>query len=97
MNKVSTGAYTGELVTKAFVKKNGEVTDQQELYLRLGMGDYFIKFSESSVTREQLLPLVNEVISAEGQIRNGNWDIGPNDPEMAASRVGDYFVITKLR
>ncbi len=96
MNKQATGAYTGHLVAKPFVNKAGKVIGPDELYLRLSMGDFFIKFSESQVTSEQLQPLVDEVISVKGELRDGTWDIGPDDPPEMQSRIGPYFIITEL-
>jgi len=97
MTKQPTGAYTGQLIRKPFVNKAGRTTGPRELYLRLGMGDYFIKLSESEVTTAELEPFVNEVITVEGEIRSGEWDIGPGDPPEMQSRIGEYFVIRKLR
>ncbi len=96
MNKRPTGSYTGHVIAKPFVNKVGKPSEVMELYLRLGMGDYFIQFSESAVSADQLESLVDEVISVEGEIRTGAWDIGPEDPPEMQSRIGDYFVITKL-
>lgn len=96
MNKKPTGNYTGHVIAKPFVNKVGQVKGPDELYLRLSMGDYLIKFSESVVSAEDLKPMVNQVITVEGEIRDGELDIGPDDPPEMQSRIGSYFVITKL-
>ncbi|MEM0968308.1 MAG: hypothetical protein AAF191_10860 [Verrucomicrobiota bacterium] len=88
--------YTGHLVEKPFMNKAGKVFEHSELYLRLSMGDYFIKFTESNVTRDELLPHRNKVISVEGEIRDGEWDSAPGEEGLVQSRVGDYLAVFSL-
>ncbi len=96
MNKKPTGNYTGHIVSKPFINKVGKAAGPEELYLRLSMDDFFIKFSESTVSADDLKSQINQVITVEGEIREGAWDIGPEDPPEMQSRIGSYFVITKL-
>jgi hypothetical protein len=97
MTKRPTGTYTGLLVSKPFVNKVGRATGPEELHLRLSMGDFFIKFSESALSPDQLRPFLGEAVTVEGEIRHGAWDLGPGAPEEAQSRIGDYLVIRALR
>ena len=96
MKKHFTGSYTGHVVTKPFENKVGQVKGPDELYLRLSMGDFSVKFSESKVSANELRMRLNQVITVEGKIRHGEWDVGPNDPPGMQSRIGDYIAITKL-
>jgi|GEM_PF-5282808 len=96
MEKRPTGHYTGHLIEKPFIDKAGRPAGGADLYLRLSMGDYFIKFSESSVTREDLAIHVGSVVSLAGEIRDGDWDIGPGDPPEMQSRIGPYFVVSRI-
>jgi hypothetical protein len=96
MKKHFTGSYTGHVVAKPFVNKVGQVKGPDELYLRLSMGDFFIKFSESQVSAAEIRARLGQVITVQGEIRNGEWDIGPDDPPEMQSRIGDYVVIRSL-
>ena len=88
---------TGPLVEKPFYKKNGEKADFTELYLRASVQDYFIKFCESEVGRTTLEPYIDQVISVQGEIKNGNWDICPGDPQEMQSRIGYYLIIKSIQ
>ncbi len=68
-----------------------------ELYFRASIQDYFIKFCESKITKEDLEPFVNKVISAHVEIKNGNWDICPDDLQEMQSRVGPYIIIKEIK
>jgi len=89
------------IVSKPFVKKNGEPTDRTELYIRRSIQDYFIKFCESEVTREALedhLSSINgfvKAVSLEVEFRKGEWDVC--DENLAQqSRIGEYIVIHRI-
>lgn len=88
---------TGPLVEKPFYKKNGEKADFTELYLRASIQDYFIKFCESNVGRSAVEPFIDQVISVQGEIKNGNWDICPADPSEMQSRIGPYIIIQSIQ
>ena len=89
-----------EVVEKQFVKKNGEATEQTELYLRLSVQDYFIKFCESQIKREQLNKFVSwdlkeiNTVKAEVEILEGEWD--NCGEEEVQSRIGYYVIIHQL-
>lgn len=85
-----------QVVSKAFIKKNGQPADREELYLRCSVQDYFIKFCESEVSKEALTPFIDEGISVEMEVREGEWDICPDDPPQMQSRIGRYAVILKI-
>lgn len=97
---------TGEVLKKDFVKKNGVSTGHGELYFRMSVQDYFIKFCESNVERKDLEPYVQEdsletlskivTVTLEVEVRNGNWDICADDPQEMQSRIGSYIVVTKI-
>lgn len=89
------------IVSKSFVKKNGQPTGHSELYLQRSIQDYYIKFCESSVTRKELenyLDSLDELIKVaqlEVEFRDGYWDIC-DDNYMQQSRVGEYVVIHRI-
>ena len=89
------------VVTKNFVKKNGEVTERTELYLQRSIQDYFIKFCESNITREVLEDHLSKIdgpiktVTVEVEFREGAWD--QCDEEQAVqSRIGEYAVIYRI-
>ncbi len=91
---------TGLLVEKKFEKKNGQFTDFSEMYFRLSVDDYFIKFCESEVNKSELNKYLSEdlnikPITLEIEYRKGNWDIC-DDNSDAQSRVGRYVVIHRI-
>jgi hypothetical protein len=89
------------IVAKSFVKKNGQPTEHQELYIQRSIQDYFIKFCESSITRQELeeylLTMEDEIKIAtlEVEILDGNWDICDENFEQQ-SRIGEYMIIHRI-
>ena len=84
------------LVEKISFSKKKTPLNSGELYLRCSIQDYFIKFCESNVTKEDLVPFINQGITVEMEVRNGEWDRCPNDPEYIQSRIGTYAIIHKV-
>ena len=89
------------VVSKNFVMKNGEVTERTELYLQRSIQDYFIKFCESGITREQLEEHMSTIhspiksITVEVEFKEGAWDqCDENQPVQ--SRMGEYVVIHRI-
>jgi len=88
-----------EIVVHKFQNKKGEFTDISEYYLRCSVQDYFIKFCECEVSKEEILKYYNESkfinpITVEAEIRNGSWDIC--ESIEAQSRVGEYVIIKSI-
>lgn len=89
------------VVTKKFVKKNGEVTQKKEFYIRRSIQDYFIKFCESQISYQDLenhLKKVNgliKVVALEIEFRNGDWDNCDSNLELQ-SRIGEYVIVHKI-
>ena len=92
--------WRGQIVSKTFVSKGGKVTESRDLYFRLSVKDYFIKFCESDVTFEQIEPFINnefeiKSVTLEIEIKDGEWD-NCNVPGYVQSRTGPYIVINKI-
>lgn len=92
---------TAPVIEKEVYSKRGEPTGRKELYLRLSMQDFYIKFCESKVKREDLQPMVTtdledmKTAQFEIEIRDGNWDqCGEDD---VASRIGKYVVVYNFK
>jgi hypothetical protein len=95
----------GLIVEKSFVNKAGKISDFKEMYFRLSVQDYYIKFCESKITKTDLqahldsLPdtgLMNEkAATLEIEIKNGEWD-RCDEEYPVQSRVGDYIVIYRI-
>lgn len=92
---------TAPLVLKSFVKKNSQPTDLKEWYIQRSIQDYFIKFCESPVNRQELEDYLSKtgnplnVATLEVEFRKGNWDIC-DDNELMQSRVGEYVIIHRI-
>jgi hypothetical protein len=102
---VSTGdkkvMVSAPLVLKSFVKKNGERTDLKEWYIQRSIQDYFIKFCESKVSREELEAYLTKqgsplnIATLEVEFRKGEWDICEEN-ELMQSRIGEYVIIHRI-
>ena len=89
------------IVFKNFVKKNGQVTDKKEIYIQRSIQDYFVKFCESKINREEL---ENTLAGIHGEIKavtleveflDGYWDICDENFSQQ-SRMGKYIVIHRI-
>ena len=103
-NNQNNVVYTGQIVKKEFIKKNGEPSGFYELYFRASVQDYFIKFCESKVSKNEISAFLakDEMDIPKGVKVNariiymGYWDICNEDPAMTQSRVGDYIIIDEI-
>lgn len=91
---------SAELVELHFETKNGKITDYTEWYVRRSVQDYFIKFCESGITREELEKVLKKQTSTiksltmEIEFKEGMWD--KCSDELVQSRTGTYIVIHKI-
>ena len=88
---------SGQIVEKSFIKKNGQSAGFSELYFRASVQDYFIKFCESNITKNDLEPFVDKVVTVHAEIKDGSWDICEDDPAEMQSRIGAYMVVKELK
>ncbi len=87
---------TGEIIEKTFVNNNGEIGNFTELYFRASIQDYYIKFCESAVKKEDLIPFIGKVITVDAEIVIGNFDTCPGEQSPQEIREGHYMVIKKF-
>ena len=93
VSKVS--VYEGKVVGEPFISKVGQEDPRIiDLYFVTGGKKYFIKFLDSSVSRNEVLPYVNKGLKVQGKVNYGLWDT--NNPNEQ-SRVGEYLVIETIR
>ncbi len=86
---------------KTFINRKGIASSREDLYLEYKTVDYYIKFCESTVDRISLEELLkNNEQSCDAQnyklefkIKNGEWDVCPEDKFEVQSRIGDYAVL----
>jgi len=95
MKVSNSGTTTCQLTEKPFIIKNGVESDIMELYLRCSVQDYFIKLCESDVTAEELKKHLNDGITVEMEIKDGEWDKCQGDAQMQ-SRIGTYVTISAI-
>jgi len=92
---------TAPVVFKKFVKKSGEVTKHEEIYIQHSIQDYYIKFCESKISREELenhLSNIDElfkVATLEVEFLDGHWDICDDNLDQQ-SRIGKYVIIHRI-
>jgi len=77
------------------------IQDEKEFYIRIDELNYFVKFSESKVTPNDLKKHINKTIVIEGTIKNGPWE-APKPGTLASNeqgektRAGMYITIDKI-
>ena len=92
---------TAPIVSKRFVDKRGRPGDKTELYIQRSTQDYFIKFCESKISREELEEYLStqtgliQTATLEVAFRNGSWD-SCDENEEVQSRIGEYAVIYRI-
>ena len=90
---------SGSIIKKEFLDKIGRPHGFDELYFRMSGNDYFIKFCESNVSREDLENYsAEQSIALEVEIREGAWDICRRDLLQVEpqSRIGPYVIIHQI-
>lgn len=91
---------SAELIEKQFELKNSKISDYEEWYVRRSVQDYFIKFCESKVTREELEKALSKhkgsikTLTLEVEFKEGFWDSCTD--ELVQSRTGEYVVIHRV-
>jgi hypothetical protein len=89
--------YNCQLIEKEFINKGGKAQGFSELYLRCSVQDYFIKLCASNVTKEQLMPYLDQGISVEVEIQDGMWDHCDDNMAHVQSRMGPYVIIKSIK
>ena len=90
------------IVEKPFFTKNGRLTDKTDLYVQRSIQDYFIKFCESEVSREELeahfegITSFVKTVKMEVEFRTGEWDVCEESSLEIQSRIGEYVVIYRI-
>ncbi len=90
-----------EIIVQQSLKKNGKPTGYEDMYIRRSIQDYYIKFCESGVSRQDLekqLSLSNNFIKTlnlEIEFRDGLWDVC-DENDMSQSRLGEYVIIHRI-
>lgn len=100
-NKKADGILRCEIILKAYENKNGKISREvQEYYLRCSADDYFIKFCECKVSKEDIIAhyhpqkLINP-IAVKAKILTGEWD-SCDTTERVQSRTGKYVQILEI-
>lgn len=86
---------------KAYENKKGKINnDIQEYYLRCSADDYFIKFCECKVSKDDIIAHFNSQklinpIAVKAKILSGEWD-SCDTTERVQSRTGKYVQILEI-
>ncbi len=89
------------IVTKNFMKKNNTPTGIKEYYVQQSIQDYFIKFCESKIKKEDLIQHLSKIerviktAKIEIEILDGEWDICDGNKDQQ-SRMGKYVIIHRI-
>ena len=98
----SNGRYiiSAPIVYKNFVKKNGKATEQKEIYLQRSIQDYYIKFCESKISREQLenhlSSIASEIKTAKLEVEFREGYLESCEEKDLQSRQGQYVIIHRI-
>ena len=100
-NKKTDGILRCEIILKAYENKNGKIIREvQEYYLRCSADDYFIKFCECKVSKDDIIAHFNSQklinpIAVKAKILSGEWD-SCDTTERVQSRTGKYVQILEI-
>jgi len=89
------------VVVKKSGPKDGDVTDHYDIYIQRSMRDYFIKFCESKLSREDLenhlagIDSKIKVLTLEVEFLKGYWDVCDDNFDVP-SRKGEYVIIHRV-
>lgn len=90
----SVSLYKGKVVSGVFVNKVGRENPKIiDLYFEIEGEEYFIKFIDSKVKRNEMLEHADKELNVRASFHTGLWDT--NDPNTQ-SRVGKYIVIYEI-
>jgi hypothetical protein len=85
----------GKIIKQNFTNKIGKENPEiWDLYLVYNDTIFFIKHSENSVKREELVNFIDKNIECTVEKSFGLWDT--DDPEVQ-SRVGNYVIIYEIK
>ena len=80
----------------------GGNTEKKDMYVQQSVQDYYIKFCESTVTREEMEKALKKekdlikVLKLEIEYKDGNMDVCPQDPRSIAGRKGRYVIVHRI-
>ncbi len=90
----------GKIVQRSFINKRGKVIpDVFDLYLEQCDGTrIFIKtiVDSGGMTKEELLPYLNQSVTVQASPMNGELDSSPNLDYPVQSRIGGYLLIHSI-
>ncbi len=82
----------GKVVRQNYVDKRGRVIkDVYDFFFETADERYFIKLSQSKVSKEALLVVLNKSVRCRAELLKGTWD-----SDVGASRIGTFIVIYEL-
>jgi hypothetical protein len=88
----------GHFFQRPFMNKIGRTDDaQQEAHFLFVGEEYFVKFCEGKVSRDEVQKLLGMPVVVQGELHIGMLDICPGDPDYAQSRGGKYVAIQSLQ
>jgi len=101
--KTDRGTYiiTAPIVYKHAMNKRNVDMEFKDVYIQRSIQDYYIKFCESMINRNELERHLNKIsgdikaLTLEVQFREGEWDICEGDP-MKQSRIGQYVIVYRV-
>jgi hypothetical protein len=101
INNLKKNQFTGVIITKDKPKINNSDISIPEAYFRTNQKDYFIKFSEGYVTKDNVLKYKNKQIIIKGEIKQGLFEnMKPasfgNKTPPPPPRSGEYITIEKI-
>jgi hypothetical protein len=99
--KINDGILRCEIVMLPYTNKANKINDSiKDYYLRCSVEDYFIKFCECKISKEQILAnyktdKITNPIAVKANIVFGEWD-NCDSTVITQSRVGNYVQILEI-
>ncbi len=84
----------GKIVYINFTDKGGRVHENiGDYFFEDTENQYFIKFTKSTVSQDEIAKFKDKEIEISGEIEDGLWDT--DDPNVQ-SRIGEYVIIYEI-
>lgn len=91
---------TAPIVSHQFKDEQGNIIDK-EYYIQRSVQDYYIKFSESAVSKEEIESKLSKIagdiktLTLEIEYKSGDWDEAPPSNSFQI-RGGDYVIVYRI-
>ena len=101
VSELKNNQFRGVLQELTMAAKSKEGIVLKDVYFTTNSKNYFVKFSEGYVTKEEAMKYSGKEITIKGEIKNGQWEDFPpssikEQKSLKSPRSGEYIVLEKI-